>query len=454
VDYYDADVYDLSDDYFAITSQPTIIVTSPNGGESWLPGSSQEITWTSSGASSYVAIYLYSSGSYSSQISSATTNDGSYTWSISSSQTESEYYQVKIVDYYDADVYDLSDDYFAIAQASDESCTYSISLYDSYGDGWHGNNYVNLYINGSFYNSYTLSSGSGPATYSFPVYDGNSVNMTFTVGDYSYECYYYIYDSDGNEVASDGVSSTTPTGVSFSASCNEGSGEDVILHYDDGVTTGGIGWSGAEFWVAARWEPDQLTNYSGMYLNEIHFIPRDSETTTYTLHVWSGTTGGTGPDYQNLVVSQTVSPTGDQWNEFQLDEPVALDVTQELWIGYSCDYPTGIYPAAHDAGPAVTGYGDMISNDHSNWISISSYDLDYNWNIQGVLTESARSAGPRTILPKNVQNKKHTKPHSTTAGRKNSVPTSKDVVKGTAKPIHSVIPTKTKSSREDPQKRL
>ncbi len=63
-------------------------------------------------------IYLYKNGSYNSTIASATPNDGSYTWSISSSQSESDYYQVKIVDYYDSGVYDLSDDYFTIEEST------------------------------------------------------------------------------------------------------------------------------------------------------------------------------------------------------------------------------------------------------------------------------------------------------------------------------------------------
>jgi hypothetical protein len=107
-----------------------------------------------------------------------------------------------------------------------EMCNYSISLYDSYGDGWHGNNFVNLYINGSLYSSYTLSSGSGPETYTFPVDDGDAVHTTFTQGSYSYECYYYIYDSEGNEVAVDGTGSyydDPPDGVApFTASCDGG----------------------------------------------------------------------------------------------------------------------------------------------------------------------------------------------------------------------------------------
>ena len=120
VDYYDSGVYDLSDDYFTVEESTTasITITSPNGGENWEQGTSHSITWSSSDAGSYVIIYLYKNNVSYSTISSFTPNDGSYTWSISSSQSESDYYQVKIVDYYDSGVYDLSDDYFTIEEST------------------------------------------------------------------------------------------------------------------------------------------------------------------------------------------------------------------------------------------------------------------------------------------------------------------------------------------------
>jgi|GEM_PF-4921153 len=60
-----------------------ITVTAPNGGESWAVGSSQTITWTSSGISGMVKIEVSrnSGASYSTLISS-TANDGSHPWTV------------------------------------------------------------------------------------------------------------------------------------------------------------------------------------------------------------------------------------------------------------------------------------------------------------------------------------------------------------------------------------
>ena len=351
---------DESNGNFTLAAPPSsITVTSPNGGEEWELGSSQNITWTSTNISGNVLISLLKGGSFYMSINTNTSNDGSYSWTIPETYDEGTDYKVRISSVSDGTVYDESDGDFTLVvtiPANDdcanaeavtspypveitstnanstvdcagyldwnaiwyelelpygtnnvdvyvqadgaissagiilmddcacddyisytgydwdstggwinvwfddvsgadndgtilfplyidaqqgftvtfdvtdggggEMCNYSISLYDSYGDGWHGNNFANLYINGSLYSSYTLSSGSGPETYTFPVDDGDAVHTTFTEGSYSYECYYYIYDSEGNEVAVDGTGSyydDPPDGVApFTASCDGG----------------------------------------------------------------------------------------------------------------------------------------------------------------------------------------------------------------------------------------
>jgi hypothetical protein len=62
--------------------------------------------------------------------------------------------------------------------------------------------------------------------------------------------------------------------------------------------------------------------------------------------------------------------------------PVPIDISKELWIGCNVNATSG-WPAGCDAGPAVTGYGDMIYF-NGVWDPMSTaYGLDYNWNIQG-----------------------------------------------------------------------
>ena len=68
--------------------QPTenITVTSPNGGESWQVGSTQTITWTSTGNSGIVDIALSTNGGTSyTPLFTNTTDDGSQAWTIPNS---------------------------------------------------------------------------------------------------------------------------------------------------------------------------------------------------------------------------------------------------------------------------------------------------------------------------------------------------------------------------------
>jgi hypothetical protein len=111
--------YDYSNDDFSIINEPLITVTSPNGGESWHRGTSQNITWDSVGdVGPDVRIELYKGGSLNLKIISSTANNGSYNWSIPSDQTIDSDYKIKIASASNPALFDESDDYFSIDEVS------------------------------------------------------------------------------------------------------------------------------------------------------------------------------------------------------------------------------------------------------------------------------------------------------------------------------------------------
>jgi len=67
----------------------------------------------------------------------------------------------------------------------------------------------------------------------------------------------------------------------------------------------------------------------------------------------------------------------------ELSNSIPVDVTVDLWIGMeiSGQLP-GVNPVGYDAGPAVIGYGDMLSFDGVTWETATTYGLDFNWNLQ------------------------------------------------------------------------
>ena len=178
------------------------------------------------------------------------------------------------------------------------------------------------------------------------------------------------------------------------AELNPGHGDQVILtwegpntpppgpsgwlFWDNGTNADAIGLQGGgTFNVAVRFTPAQLAEYAGTSLTKIRMFPFGAGG-TLVLKVW------TGANASQLVLSQPVATyTVGQWNEFNLNTPVMVTGTTELWFGYEVTHGAE-YVAGCDAGPAVAGYGDMISLDGAVWESMSqAYALNYNWNLQG-----------------------------------------------------------------------
>ena len=182
----------------------------------------------------------------------------------------------------------------------------------------------------------------------------------------------------------------------------ETSGNNVALSWDaplggagwlahtDGSFGGGIGYNAAaDFSVAARFTPDVLFDYDGMSLTKIQFIPYANSgvlDATYTPQVWVAQPGQT----PQLVYTHSIISPGDlvanEYNIIDLNEPIVIDWTAELWIGYNTVAPGG-YPAGNDLGPYVND-GLWIYGTDGNWANLFDYGFDSNWAIQGYLEES------------------------------------------------------------------
>jgi hypothetical protein len=89
---------DVSDDVFSIVSHASgsITLRSPNGGETWIAGSTQEIKWKSTGDINQVNIkYSKDNGTTWKTIIQTTPNDGSYNWVVP--ETASDKCLVRVV---------------------------------------------------------------------------------------------------------------------------------------------------------------------------------------------------------------------------------------------------------------------------------------------------------------------------------------------------------------------
>ena len=151
--------YDISDSYFTITADSTFYsITNPNGGEIFNEGYADSITWSSGGDVSDVVKIYYSldSGQDWITIDGSESNDGVFIWTpnLASSSGSS---LIKIEDYNNSELYDISDSYFTLIADStyyritspnggeswEELSTHTIT-WESSGDA-ESENFVQLY---------------------------------------------------------------------------------------------------------------------------------------------------------------------------------------------------------------------------------------------------------------------------------------------------------------------
>jgi len=115
-------VFDRSDNSFSIISSQPIVVTSPNGGESWVSGATEAITWTAAGVSGPLTIMLLKDGSWVGNIAyNVDPGLGAYAWTVGQLKTGTAPagtgYKVKIQEN-GTSVFDRSDVAFTITASS------------------------------------------------------------------------------------------------------------------------------------------------------------------------------------------------------------------------------------------------------------------------------------------------------------------------------------------------
>lgn len=80
------------------------------------------------------------------------------------------------------------------------TCNQTITLYDSYGDGWNGCT-ATVYVGGvAVLSNITLAFGAGPLAYTFPATNGQAIQVTFSAASWPYEPYFTITNGAGTNL--------------------------------------------------------------------------------------------------------------------------------------------------------------------------------------------------------------------------------------------------------------
>ena len=185
--------------------------------------------------------------------------------------------------------------------------------------------------------------------------------------------------------------------------------QSTWLHWDNGVIEDGIGLTnGGNFSVATRWDTDQLDIYENDTISKIKIHLSDTSFQNIVLKIWKG------ENASELIYKDTLTNiTSENWMEIPIDTVLLVPDEEELWVGYTIiGQIAGLYPAGVDSGPSIAGYGDMITTDGIQWDHLTSYGLNYNWNIQ-VYIETFESSDTASMLGFNVFRKLSEEPDYT-----------------------------------------
>ncbi len=174
------------------------------------------------------------------------------------------------------------------------------------------------------------------------------------------------------------------------------------IAWDDGEYFGRVGLNGATTWYnALMFAPADLISFDGRYLTKARFVPSDVENICdFTLKVW------TGENAANEVVSQPVGALIQHtYNTVMLNNPIMIDASQKLYIGFEMVQAAAGYPAGRDEFTNNDGKGNLLSFDAIEWEALSVYGIGGDWNIQGwVALEVANYAPAAPLVKKVVQN--------------------------------------------------
>jgi hypothetical protein len=197
---------DMSNGNFTIHNQGSgcsITVTSPNGGESWEEGSTQNITWNSNGTSGSVKIRHSSNGGSSwTTLTSSTSDDGSWNWTLPTVSSDQTQCRIRVEDSNNSSCNDMSNNDFTISNQS-STCSITVTSPNG-GESWNEASTHNITWNstgtsGSVKIRFSTNSGSSWTTLTSSTSDDGSWNWTLpTVSSDQTQCRIRVEDRNNS----------------------------------------------------------------------------------------------------------------------------------------------------------------------------------------------------------------------------------------------------------------
>ena len=297
----------------------------------------------------------------------------------------------------------LAVNYDSTATVDDGSCTsclvMTLTMNDSYGDGWNGNRWQLVDLSGGIYYDTTLTSGSS-ATATLCVLDGPCYEVVVDGGSYQYEVSWSLADDAGTTVLSGGAPySGNYIGSDCAYGCMEPLADnyDVLANIDDGSC------SYATCIDANNTESFEDTTLSGLpstgsWVNDPY---DDFDWGINSGGTWSGGTGPSGAfDSTNYIYMESSSPNYPYKTANLYTPCVDLSVWSAPAIVfayhmYGADMGTLTVEASSDGGLIWDSLWAMSGDQGNQWLStavdLSAYSGSIAVRFSGTTTTGFQS---------------------------------------------------------------
>ena len=170
--------------------------------------------------------------------------------------------------------------------------TFTLELYDSYGDGWNGAS-LDVIINGAPFQNITLANGNGPEIFTFATDSNDIIDLIYNTGSWDNENTYNLTDNSGNLIISQGlngfISNVDPVSVFGIEACTSCPQPSNLSANTSTAGTALLDWNGGSGTFNLEWGPIGFIQGSGTLVNNIsvnsYLLNGLNNSTTYDFYV-------------------------------------------------------------------------------------------------------------------------------------------------------------------------
>ena len=170
--------------------------------------------------------------------------------------------------------------------------TFTLELYDSFGDGWNGAS-LDIVINGNQFQNITLANGNGPEIFTFATDSNDVIDFIYNTGSWDNENTYNLTDNSGNLIVSQGlngfISGADPISVFGIEACTSCPQPSNLSANTSTVGTALLDWNGGSGTFNLEWGPIGFIQGSGTLVNNIsvnsYLLNGLNNSTTYDFYV-------------------------------------------------------------------------------------------------------------------------------------------------------------------------